>query len=130
MPGPLVCAGAMLTCSMNVPPIPGALILLPKVPPTLVGVLPVATVTDFAPLVNIPSFGMCKADLNPTVIAAKAVGSPTGACVPLTVAPWFPGAPTALVGGVPALNASSTLQCGYGGSITVVYPAQTTVIGP
>lgn len=67
-----------------------------------------------------PTFGMCSNPANPTVAAATAaklgVLTPMP-CVPLTVAPWAPGAPTVLVCSKPLANNTSKLICGYGGII-------------
>jgi hypothetical protein len=51
-------------------------------------------------------------------------------CVPMTVAPWAPGAPTVLVAGMPALNDSSKLVCIWGGMISFSNPGQTTEMIP
>jgi hypothetical protein len=37
---------------------------------------------------------------------------------------WAPGAPTVMLGGMPALNNSSTCTCMWGGMITITTPAQ------
>lgn len=66
-----------------------------------------AVITDFIPLVNIPSFGMC--------------GSPMagGTCVPATILPWIQGKEDYLLGKIPALMDDSILPCLRGGIITV-----------
>lgn len=82
---------------------------------------------------KLPTFGMCSNPANPAVIAATAakLGVFTPApCVPLTVAPWAPGAPTVLVGGKPLLNNTSKLMCGYGGMIQVSMTPAMTVQTP
>jgi uncharacterized protein DUF4280 len=48
-------------------------------------------------------------------------------CVPVTPAPWAPGAPTVLIGEIPALNNNSQLMCNWGGVIQITSPGQTTV---
>ena len=50
-------------------------------------------------------------------------------CVPLTEAPWLPGAPTVLIGGVPALDNVSVCVCAFGGCINVALagPVHTVV---
>jgi hypothetical protein len=89
---------------------------------------PAATVMDFAPLLNIPTFGMCTTQSNPAVAAATSaataaamgVYTPTPApCVPATVAPWTPGGVTVSIGGMTALNNISTCTCAYGGVISI-----------
>ncbi|WP_420249253.1 DUF4280 domain-containing protein, partial [Citrobacter sedlakii] len=49
-------------------------------------------------------------------------------CIPVTIAPWMPGSPTILVGGMPALTAQSKLMCNWGGVIQIVFPGQVTTI--
>ncbi|HEX8406728.1 MAG TPA: DUF4280 domain-containing protein [Duganella sp.] len=124
-----VCSGAMLKCSFGLAP--GTLMVLPASQVTTV--MPDANVMDNKPMVNILPFGMCTSLANPTVAAATAaalgvlVPMP---CVPMTAAPWMPGAPTVLLGNLPALNNSSKLMCTAGGVIEICMPGQTTVIVP
>lgn len=79
------------------------------------------------------TFGMCSNPANPAVAAATAAAlgvlTPS-ACVPLTVAPWAPGAPTVLVCGKPLLNNTSKLMCTYGGVIQVTMTPAMTVQTP
>lgn len=79
------------------------------------------------------TFGMCSNPANPAVAAATAAAlgvlTPS-ACVPATVAPWAPGAPTVLVGGKPLLNNTSKLMCMYGGVIQVTMTPAVTVQTP
>jgi hypothetical protein len=125
-----VCMGAMLQCSFGVAP--SSLVVLPQ-SQTLAGALPVANIMDNKPLVNILPFGMCSSPGNPTVASATAAAmgvlTPMP-CVPVTAAPWIVGAPTVLVGNMPALNNSSKLMCNWGGVIQVVSPGQATVMIP
>jgi hypothetical protein len=51
-------------------------------------------------------------------------------CVPVTSAPWVTGAPTVLIGDVPALNDSSKLTCNWGGVIQITFAGQATVQVP
>ena len=86
---------------------------------------PAATVTDIAPMVNVPSFGMCSSPATPIVPAATsaALGVLTPMpCVPAIVGPWKPGAVTTAVGGRPALTSGSTAMCAYGGVISLLVP--------
>lgn len=118
MPQPVV-AGAQLMCSFGVAP---TTLVVPPQARVLVEGRPAANIMDHAPLVNIPTFGLCTSPANPAVAAATAaaMGVPTPApCVPQTEAPWVPGAPTVLVGGMPALNNGSVCLCTFGGSVTV-----------
>lgn len=122
--------GAMLICSFGVTP--AALIVLP-VNATLAGGLPAATIMDFAPIVNIPTFGMCSSIANPAVASATAAAlgvlTPMP-CVPVTAAPWVTGAPPVLINNLPALNTTSKCMCTWGGVITITVPGQVTTTIP
>jgi len=118
-----VTMGAMLQCSFGVAP--ASLTVLP-VNRVMAEGPPAATIEDYVPLVNIGSFGMCMSPANPAVAAATAAAlgvlTPMP-CVPVTVAPWAPGAGTMLIGNVPALDNVSRCMCTWGGIISVVDPA-------
>lgn len=89
---------------------------------------PAAVVTDMAPMMNIPPFGMCQSLANPAVASATAAALGTLTpmpCTPVPVGPWKPGAATTMIGGMPALTAGSTLQCAYGGVISITNPGST-----
>ena len=121
-----VCMGAMMQCSFGAAP--ASLIVLPE-NRTLTGT-PAANIMDGKPIVNVPTFGMCSSIANPTVASATsaALGVLTPMpCVPVTPAPWAPGAPTVLIGEMPALDNNSQLMCTWGGVITITSPGQTTV---
>lgn len=118
-----VCMGATLQCSFGAAP--SQLVVLPT--NRLMTGKPAATIMDHKPIVNIPPFGMCTSPANPAVAAALGAPMP---CVPNTVAPWAAGAPTVLVGNMPALNDSSKLMCIWGGVIQPVIAGQTTVQVP
>jgi hypothetical protein len=109
---------------------PSALTALPKGLPVQASGQAMASIQDFAPMVNISTFGMCTTPSNPQVAAATsaALGVLTPQpCIPVTAAPWAPGSATVMVNGSPALTATSTCQCMWGGVISVVSPGQTTV---
>lgn len=111
--------GAMLMCSFGMAP--STLTVVPK-SQVLCENMPMASITDNVPMMNIAPFGLCASLANPITAAqtAAALGVLTpGTCTPLTPAPWVPGAPTVLVGAVPALNNTSKCLCAYGGVITV-----------
>lgn len=124
-----VCMGAMLQCSFGVAP--SSLVVLPS--NRTLTTTPAATIMDHAPLVNIMPFGMCSSPANPVVAAATAAAlgvlTPMP-CVPATASPWIVGAPTVLVGNMPALDNVSKLMCNWGGVIQIVNPGQTTVMIP
>jgi hypothetical protein len=121
-----VTAGSMLTCSMGAAP---AALIVPA--PIATATTPIATVADTIPMTNIPTFGMCMSLGNPQVAAATAAAQGVltpQPCVPATGAPWAPGAVTAMIGGLPCVLATSTCQCAWGGTITVI-PAQQFAMG-
>jgi Domain of unknown function (DUF4280) len=125
-----VCNGATLQCSMGVAP--SSLVVLP-VNRVNTGDQPDATIMDNEPLVNIMPFGMCMSPANPAVAAATtaALGVLTPMpCLPVTVAPWTPGAPTVLLAGIPTLDNTCTLMCMWAGMIQVVSPGEFIVSVP
>ena len=118
-----VCTGAKLRCSL------GTLGCSLKATPknvTLVG-RDQANVTDTIPTDNVPGFGKCWSPANPPTMAATAahhgVLTP-GACALVTMPRWFAVDPDSLVCGEPALLKPATLQCKYGGIISIVNPGQ------
>jgi hypothetical protein len=121
--------GATLQCSFGVAP--GVLTVLP-VNRTMTGG-PAANIMDHVPMLNILPFGMCNCPSNPMVAAATAAAlgvlTPMP-CIPMTSAPWMPGAPTVMVGGMPSLQNSSKLMCQWGGVIQILAPGQFTVMIP
>ncbi|MFV0402306.1 MAG: DUF4280 domain-containing protein [Oscillospiraceae bacterium] len=127
--GLCTCAGALMMCSFGMAPT-SLMVLAQK---RVMTGSPAATIMDNVPLVNIMPFSMCMSMANPTVAAATAAAlgvlTPMP-CVPLTTAPWAPGSPTILIGGVPALENMSKLMCSYGGVISIISPGQfQTIIG-
>lgn len=122
----LVSDGAVVSCSFGTVPMP--LIVLPE-SPVLTDALPAATIMDFVPLENIPSFGLCTSILNPEVeaatIAAFGVLTPMP-CLPVTTSPWLPGGPVVLLEGMPALTEGSICLCDWMGVIEIDEPGQET----
>lgn len=114
-----VVAGAELTCTFGMAP--SVLVVLPENRVMVEG-RPAATIMDHEPILNIPTFGLCNSPANPEVAAATAAAmgvlTPMP-CVPMTMAPWLPGAPTVLIGGCPSLGNPSMCLCNWGGEITV-----------
>ena len=127
--GMQVCMGAMMQCSFGVAP--SSLVVLPE-NRVLTGA-PAANIMDNKPIMNIPPFGMCTSPSNPMVAAATAAAlgvlTPMP-CIPVTTAPWIVGAPTVMIGNMPALNNSSKLMCNWGGVIQINVPGQFTVMTP
>ena len=127
--GVQVCMGAMVQCTFGAAP--GSLVVLPD--KAVLTQTPAATIMDNKPFVNVLPFGTCSSLANPTVAAATAAAlgvlTPMP-CVPVLPAPWAAGAPTVLIGNMPALNASSKLMCAWGGVIQITNPGQMTVQVP
>lgn len=127
--GMQVCMGAMLQCSFGVAP--SSLVVLPQ--NRTLTQTPAANIMDNKPMANVLPFGMCTSLANPTVAAATAAAlgvlTPMP-CVPATPAPWIVGAPTVLIGNMPALNNASQLLCMWGGVIQISNPGQMTVQVP
>jgi hypothetical protein len=125
-----VCMGATLMCSFGVAP--SSLVVLP-VNRTITSNMPAANIMDHAPMVNILPFGMCTSPANPMVAAATAAAmgvlTPMP-CIPVTPAPWVPGAPTVILGNMPALDNNCKLMCTWGGMIQVTVPGQFTEMIP
>ncbi len=121
---------AMIECSKSFPPkVPGTLLVIR--PLVTAGGLDAATVMDFAPMMNIASFGMCSAKANPTVIAATAAAmgaSVPGACIPMITGPWSPGAKKVKVMKLAALDDASTCKCAYDGATIKVVSAGQTIV--
>ena len=125
MPSLPVVNGAMTMCTFGLAP--STLIVTPE-KRTLVENMPLATIMDNKPFANVLPFGLCTSLANPITAAqtAAALGVLTpGACTPVTVAPWTPGAPTALTGSIPTLTQMSLCNCAYGGVITITNPGAT-----
>ncbi len=125
-----VCMGAMLQCSFGAAP--STLVVLPA-NKVITSNMPAANIMDNKPMVNILPFGVCSSLANPMVAAATAAAlgvlTPMP-CIPVTPAPWVPGAPTVLLGNMPSLQNSSKLMCMWAGVIQVLVPGQFTEMIP
>jgi hypothetical protein len=122
-----VCMGAMMQCTFGVAP--STLAVLP-VNRVMTNQVPDANIMDHIPMVNIMPFGMCSSLANPEVAAATtaALGVLTPMpCIPVTPAPWVAGAPTVLLGNMPALDNVSQLMCTWAGVITFTDAGEVTV---
>jgi hypothetical protein len=123
----LVVNGAQLACTFGAAP--SAMVVMPE-KRVMATSQPAATIMDFVPNKNIMPFGVCSSIANPQVAAATAAAQGVltpQPCIPATVAPWAPGCATVMIGGVPALNSTSKLNCLWAGVISVVMPGQLTV---
>ena len=121
-----VCMGAILQCSFGTTP--SALAILPA--NRVVGATAAASIMDNVPSVNIMPFGQCSTVSNPMVAAATAAAGGTLTpvpCVPATNTPWIVGAPTVMLGNMPALNDASKLMCDWGGVIQINNPGQAQI---
>src|SRR5690349_12578527 len=125
-----VCNGATLQCSMGM--VPSSLVVLP-VNRVTTGNQPDANIMDHIPMTNIMPFGMCMSPSNPSVAAATAAAfgvlTPMP-CIPVTTAPWTPGAPTVMLAKNPTLDSTSKLMCTWAGVIQIVNPGEFTVTAP
>jgi hypothetical protein len=125
-----VCMGAKLQCSFGTAP--STLAVLPQ-HRELTENMNAANIIDNVPMTNIMPFGMCITPSNPQVAAATsaALGVLTPQpCIPVTPAPWTPGAPTVFLDQMPALDNVSTLMCMWGGVIMVTDPGEHSVMIP
>jgi Domain of unknown function (DUF4280) len=127
----LVANGAQIMCDMGTTASP--LTVVPGPPHVATSPVPavlLATVSDFIPMTNIKTFGMCNSPANPAVAAATAAKSGVftpAPCVPATADPWSPPEPVA-ISGIPAFSEDATCQCAWGGTIEVLDPGQTLAV--
>ena len=125
-----VCNGATLMCPCGAST--SSLVVLP-IHRMITSDQPAANIDDHVPMTNVMPFGMCMSPANPMVAAATAAAmgvlTPMP-CIPATVAPWVPGAPTVMLADMPTLDNTSTLMCMWGGVITFVDPGEFTVMVP
>ncbi|TWC06642.1 MULTISPECIES: DUF4280 domain-containing protein [unclassified Pseudomonas] len=124
MPNQVV-MGAVLSCSFGAAP--AKLMVLPSNRYCVEGQF-AANIIDHKSMVNIASFGVCTSMANPQVSAATsaAMGVLTPMpCVPMTTAPWTPGAARGQITGQPALHSKCTCLCQWAGVIKVDQPGTT-----
>jgi len=120
-----VVMGALMQCSFGTAPC--GLIVIPKGAPVMAGNMPTATIMDYAPIANIPSFAMCNSPANPATKRPPPVLFTPAPCMPVIPAPWVTGAPTVLINNFPALNNTSKCMCAWGGVINITSAGQFTV---
>lgn len=122
-----LCTGATLSCPFGVAPVPFSALPASRV---MINGRPAGVMTDMAPAVNIPPFGMCSSLSNPTVASATAAAlgvlTPMP-CIPVPAGPWMNPAPKVLIGGQQAISDGSKLMCAWGGQISVQFAGQTGV---
>lgn len=123
----LVVHGAALRCSQGSSP--STLTVLPSI---LVegDDVPMATVMDFVPLLNVGPCGMCRSPSNPQVAsataAAQGVLTPMP-CLPVLTGPWSPGSPDVTLNELAALTEDARASCAWGGAIEITNPGTNTV---
>lgn len=123
--GKFVTNGALLQCSFGMSPSPLTIV---GMRPTNQN-MPMANIMDFAPMVNIKPFGMCKSMSNPQVAAATAAAMGTLTpmpCIPVITAPWNPAAQVKICQ-MPALLDNGKCICAWGGQISVNFPGQASM---
>lgn len=121
------CATAICKCSFGSS---CSSLMVPPVNGVNTNGMPMATIMDHAPLVNIMPFGLCSSLSNPTVASATAakLGILTPMpCIPATLAPWTSETSTVLIDGKPILSKNSKLLCRYSGVVSISFPGQTSV---
>ncbi|MDR2666636.1 MAG: DUF4280 domain-containing protein [Holosporales bacterium] len=125
---PIAVCGALCKCSFGTAP--SSLSVIPKNPVFACG-LPVVSIADMIPMVNIMTFGMCSTMTNPTVASATAAAlgvlTPMP-CIPATVAPWLPSKPIVIMPTGPVVCSGDMCTCMWGGMISITMPGQFTVL--
>jgi hypothetical protein len=124
--GQLVVMGAVTSCSMGTGP---CTMIVPPANKVMGCNVPAANIMDNK-ISNLPSFIMCTSMSNPTVASATSAASGVLTpmpCVPALAAPWSPGASKTKIANMPALDSSSTLQCSYGGTISISYAGEAKI---
>ena len=114
----LVVMGAKLACSQG--SAQSSLTVLQGL--ATAGDKPLATVMDFAPIVNIAPFAMCKTPSNPQVASATAAAAGVLTpvpCMPIPTGPWSPGSELSKVDDVKLLTEDSTCKCQWAGEISI-----------
>lgn len=76
---------ANMTCSFGAAP---SVLSVTSDPTVLAESKPLATITDYAPIANIPPFGVCSSLANPTVASATAAA--LGVLTPMPYVPVVP----------------------------------------
>ena len=110
----VITSGSICKCSFGSAPMPFNVIPTNM---TFSNELTIATIMDYIPILNIPTFGAC---LNPTNI--------TKVCVPTVITPWTPTDPNVLVKGIPILTQNSLAFCSlWSGIIQFISSSQFTI---
>lgn len=119
-----VCTGATLKCTMGTAN--SNLIATPK-NVSLTG-KDQANIADYVSMVNVLPFGNCRSLAYPPTASATAANhgrlTPMP-CVPGTCPKWKAVDKDSLICSEPALLEPATLQCTFGGTISIIDPGQT-----
>ncbi|MBQ7524024.1 MAG: DUF4280 domain-containing protein [Alphaproteobacteria bacterium] len=130
---PIAVCNAICRCSCGIAP--STLTVIPKAP-VFVNGLPVASVSDVIPMVNIKSFGMCQTVANPMVAAATAAATAAAfgvftlvpmPCIPVITSPWISSKPTVMLPTGAVIQGGDKCMCAWGGVIEISIPGQFTV---
>lgn len=121
-----VCSGATMRCTMGTSQ--ARLTILPTRTIFLTG-KPQANISDHLSFVNLGAFGRCRSLGYPATASATAAAH--GHLTPMPCAhntpfPWMGGKNDYIIKGDPALLKSSTCQCMWGGTISLVTDGQTS----
>lgn len=119
-----VCSGAIMKCSMGTSQ--AKLTVLPSRTVFLTG-QPMANISDHLSMVNLAPFGRCRSLGFPATASATAANHGTLTpmpCIHNTPFPWMGGKNDYIVKGDPALLKSSTCQCMWGGTISIIDDGQ------
>lgn len=120
----LVCSGATMKCTMGTSQ--AKLTVLPTRTVFLTG-KPQANISDHLSMVNLAPFGNCRSMAFPATASATAAAQGTLTpmpCMHNTPFPWMGGKNDYIIKGDPALLKSSTCQCMWGGTISLVTDGQ------
>lgn len=119
-----VCSGAIMRCTMGTST--AKLTVLPSRTVYLTG-QPMANISDHTSMVNLAPFGRCRCLGFPATASATAANHGTLTpmpCMHNTPIPWMNGKNDYLIKGDPALLKSSTCQCMWGGTISIIDDGQ------
>lgn len=122
-----VCNGAALACTFGAAP--GTLTVIPATG-VMAATQPAATVMDYAPMVNVATFGMCMSPSNPQVSGrdGRGVGGADAAALhSRDVEPLDAGQSHRDDRGNAALTSTDMCMCMWGGQITITSPGQESV---
>lgn len=119
-----VCSGATMRCTMGTSQ--AKLTVLPTRTVYLTG-QPMANISDHLSMINLAPFGNCRSMGFPATAAATAANYGTltpQPCMHNTPFPWMSGKNDYIIKGDSALLKSSTCQCMWGGTISLVTDGQ------